>query len=95
MEQELISRVKQAKGLDAKNAAMKVLRGWRMRDAMIAKYGGNEEAADAAIAAAEAKNVADRVCAREREIAACGDRRALEFQIAPIVMDHRTSQGYI
>jgi len=63
-----------------------------MREAMIAKH-GKEEAADAAIAAAEAKLVADRVKARERELAGCGDRRALEFQIAPIIMDHRTSQG--
>ena len=91
MEQELILRVKQAQGGDAKNAAMKVLQRWRTREAMIAKH-GSEEAADTAIAAAEAKLVADKVKARERELAACGDRRALEFQFTSI-MDHRTSQG--
>ena len=91
MEQELMLRVKQAQGLDAKSAAMKVLQRWRMREAMIAKH-GSEEAADAAIAHAEAKLVADKVNARERELAMCGDRRALELQITPVIMDHRTSQ---
>ena len=91
MEQELILRVKQAQGLNAKSAAMKVLQKWRMREVMISKH-GSEEAADAAIADAEAKSVADKVNARERELAMCGDRRALELQITTVIMDHRTSQ---
>lgn len=91
MEQELMLRVKQAQGLDAKSAAMKVLQRWRMREAMIAKH-GSEEVADAAIAAAEAKLIADKAKARERELAMCGDRRALELQITSVIMDHRTSQ---
>jgi hypothetical protein len=92
MEQELLLKAKQAQGTEAKSAALKVLQRWRTREAMISKH-GSEEAADAAIAAAEAKLVADKVKARERELAGCGDRRALEFQIAPTIMDHRTSQG--
>jgi len=92
MEQELIANVRAAKGEEAKRAALKVLQQWRRRDKMIAKH-GSAEAADAAIAIEDAKMEADRVRAREREIAASGDRRALEFQIAPVDMGHRTNQG--
>jgi hypothetical protein len=92
MEQQLIANVKAAKGEEAKSAALKLLQQWRRRDRMIAKH-GSAEAADAAIAIEDAKLEADRISAREREIAACGDRRALEFQLSPINMGHRTDQG--
>jgi hypothetical protein len=92
MEQELIARVRAAKGEEAKTAAVKVLQAWRRRERMIAKH-GSAEAADAAIAAEDANLEADRVRARERELAACGDRRALEFQVAWTDMGHRTDQG--
>ena len=92
MEQELIAKVRAAKGEEAKSAALKVLQAWRRRERMIAKH-GSAEAADAAIATEDAKLEADRVRAREREIAACGDRRALEFQTMSAHMGHRTDQG--
>ena len=92
MEQELIANVRAAKGEEAKSVALKVLQAWRRRERMIAKH-GSAESADAAIAAEDAKLEADRVRAREWELAACGDRRALEFQVARADMGHRTDQG--
>ena len=92
MEQDLIAKVRGAKGDEAKRCAVKVLQAWRRRERMIATH-GSAEAADAAIAAEDAKLEADRVRARERELGACGDRRALEFQSAPAEMGHRTDQG--
>ena len=96
MEEALIAGVRGAKGDEAKRCAVKELQAWRRRERMIAvivKRGGSAEAADAAIAAEDAKLEADRVRARERELGACGDRRALEFQSAPAEMGHRTDQG--
>lgn len=92
MEQDLIAKVRAAKSEEAKSAALKVLQAWRRRERMIAKH-GSAEAADSAIAAEDAKLEADRVRAREREIAACGDRRALEFRVDLGDMGHRTDQG--
>lgn len=87
-----MAKVREAKGEESKCVALKVLQAWRRRDRMIAVH-GNAEAADAAIAAEDAKMEADRVHAREYELAICGDRRALEFQIEPVEMGHRTNQG--
>lgn len=92
MEQELIAKVRAAKGEEAKRVALKVLQAWRRRDRMIAVH-GSAEAADAVIAAEDAKLEADRVHAREYELAACGDRRSLEFQNKTVDIGHRTNQG--
>jgi hypothetical protein len=90
-EEILIQRVKDAKRVEDKDAALVVLRAFRERREFIKKY-GSEEAADAAIEARNAKLAAEKKRARELELAACGDRRALHLQIEPVEQNHRTSQ---
>jgi hypothetical protein len=90
-EERLIQRIKDATRMEDKQAALVVLRAFRERREFIKKF-GSEEAADAAIEARNAKLDADRIRAREREVAACGDRRALHLQIQAVEQNHRTSQ---
>ena len=90
-EETLIQRIKDATRMEDKQAALVVLEAFRERREFIKKF-GSEEAADAAIEARNAKLDADRIRARERELAACGDRRALHLQVQPLEQNHRTSQ---
>lgn len=90
-EERLIQCIRSAVKQEDKDAAVKVLRAFRERREFIKKF-GSEEAADAAIEARNAKLIADRNRARELELAACGDRRALHLQIQPVEQNHRTSQ---
>jgi hypothetical protein len=90
-EERLIQRIKDAARMEDKQAALVVLRAFRERREYIKKF-GSEEAADAAIEARNAKLAADKIRSRERELAACGDRRALHLQVQPLEQTHRTSQ---
>lgn len=90
-EERLIQRIKDATRMEDKQAALVALEAFRERRDYIKKF-GSEEAADAAIEARNAKLDADRIRARERELAACGDRRALHLQVQPVKQNHRTSQ---
>jgi hypothetical protein len=91
-EERLIQCIRSAVKQEDKDAALKVLRAFRERREYIKKF-GSEEAADAAIEARNAKLAAEKIRARERELAACGDRRALHLQIQPVEQNHRTSQS--
>jgi hypothetical protein len=90
-QERLIQRNKDAARMEDKQAALVVLRAFRERREYIKKF-GSEEAADAAIEARNAKLAADKIRSRERELAACGDRRALHLQVQPLEQTHRTSQ---
>ncbi len=90
-EEILVQRAKDAKQGEDRDTALVVLRAFRERREFIKKY-GSEEAADAAIEARNAKLAAEKTRARELELAACGDRRALHLQIESVDQNHRTSQ---
>jgi hypothetical protein len=90
-EERLIQCIRSAVKQEDKQAALVALEAFRERRDYIKKF-GSEEAADAAIEARNAKLDADRIRARERELAACGDRRALHLQVQPVEQNHRTSQ---
>ena len=91
-EETLIQCIRSAVKQEDKQAALVVLQAFRERREFIKKF-GSEEAADAAIEARNAKLAADKIRARERELAACGDRRALHLQVQPLEQFHRTSQS--